>query len=441
MRGRSLQGLQVFRLLSRSNDMHRCIPHILPPKHAGILGVAYAIVRDFSAKRYQVQTREERIHALLVGNVGSSSNSSCSESPVFSLQDALQLEGATQEDVGSTIAVLCAAGDFERATASFVRVQALGGEKGIEDALSALIGDDTATQVLAAYTKQGRFAEARKLLPLLHRSREHLLPQCVSVLVQAYCAAGRLNMAEDMLSQWLHLALKHTQRLSASAAGGSVGAALDWDTILQQTLEGPVTSGRSAAFGPLHDTGPAIQLLAHMKDRRHAVALKAAEGSGESASPAAFASILQLAGPSVWSHFPDLGVWSSVAKMYASRNSHYECLLVLNLCVSGTVNTAMESAREMQAIYDSTVKVMCSSMQFRKAIAVHKQSINTHRLLTSELKHLSYLLRYMSELETVDEKILVCMQVMLDVCPVYIFTISLTLFHRSPPSCLTGAHR
>lgn len=377
---------------------------------------------------------------MLVGNVGSSSNSSCSESPGISLQDALKMEGVTQEDVDSKIAALCAAGDFERATASFVRVQALGDEKG--DALSALIGDDTAIQVLAAYTKLGRFAEARKLLPLLHRSREHLQPQCVGVLLQAYCAAGRLNMAEDMLSQWLHLALKHTQRLSASAAGGSVGAASDWDTILQQTLEGapPVTNGRSAAFGPLHDTGPAIQLLAHMKGRRRAVALKAAEGSG-GASPAAFASILQLAGPSAWSHFPDLGVWSSVAKMYASRNSHYECLLVLNLCVSGTVNTAMESAREMQAIYDSTVKVMCSSMQFRKAIAVHKQSINTHRLLTSELKHLSYLLRYMSELETVDEKILVCMQVMLDVCPLYIFTISLTLFHRSPPSCLTGAHR
>jgi len=99
-------------------------------------------------------------------------------------------------------------------------------------------------------------------------------------------------------------------------------------------------------------------------------------------------------------------VWSALAKMYASRNSHYECTLVLEACIAGTAHTALASSRDVQAVYDSTVKVLCSSMQFRKAISVHQQSRDTPGLATSELKHLSYLLRYMSELETVDDKVL-----------------------------------
>jgi len=302
---------------------------------------------------------------------------------------------------------MCAQQDYAKAVSSFDCIQASAG-----GGISPLLSDEAVLQVVHAHLRLRK--PSSTLLPLLQRSRAHLLPRSIGLLVRGYCEAGKLNIVESILVRWLDSACEHTLGRASSGGGATAPPPSDWNTILQSTLQGYDAMDRTAAFGPLHDMGAAQQLLSLLQSRRRMAAGPTAGGAphkpgdGKAAAEvptAAVAAILQMAGPSFFS-FPDLSVWSALAKMYASRNQHHECMLVLDVCIAGTANTSFSSSRELQSIYDSTVKVMCSSMQFRKAIHVHQQSCNTPGLATSELRHLGYMLRYLSELEAVDDQVL-----------------------------------
>ncbi len=246
-----------------------------------------------------------------------------------------------------------------------------------------------------------------KALEIVRSSRKELLPRAVGALLQAYCEAERLTSAENLLSQWLHVILSQRQELQERPGTSKRTNLSVFNDVLIQTLQDPrFELSKTAAFGPMHDTASARKFLDILTKRGNLAVTSKPNVADRNQVNVCTSNILDIADITAWTVFPDLTAWASVAKMYSSRHAHEECMLVLDICIAGTANTSLGTSAQMQSIYDSTFEVLCATMQFRRALELQRNMRKLGLQATSDLKQLRGLLRYVSELETVDDKLL-----------------------------------